>query len=310
MLDRYIYGAVERISPEAPVPVVRVVRESRMPGGAGNVAANLRAMGARVTVAGFVGEDEAGGELMGLLRAMDADPTPVRRLRNTPTTVKMRVVAERQQVVRVDSDGGPVLSDGDWERFSSRIAEACARADGVILADYGKGALDQRVADAVLEAAGAAGIPSGLDPRNPALRVPGITVVTPNRKEAFQIARLPDPGPAPWPLEDAPLRAAARRLLRHWVPRHLLITLGPQGMLIAGSSRRPVHVPTRAREVFDVSGAGDTVIAVCILALAAGAEIVEAAEIANYAAGVVVGKMGTATCTPDELLAAVAEDRS
>lgn len=307
MLDRYVYGAVERISPEAPVPVVRVTRETLMPGGGGNVAWNLRAMGAEVSVAGFLGRDREGRALAALFRrrGVNADLSPA--LAGARTTVKTRIVAERQQVVRVDRDAAPRLSARELDRFRRRVAAAAAKSDGVILADYGKGALSQPIADAALDAAQTAGIPIGLDPKNPALRVPGITVVTPNRKEAFLIAKLADPGSADDPLADAPLLAAAARNLRHWGARQVLVTLGPHGMLIAAPRRAPLHVPTRAREVFDVSGAGDTVIAVCVLALAAGADFVEAAEIANYAAGVVVGKMGTATCSPDELLAAVEE---
>ncbi len=310
MLDRYVYGTVDRISPEAPVPVVRVIRESHMLGGAGNVAANLRAMGACVAVAGFVGVDEEGDELLALLRQMEVDARRVRRIKDAPTTVKTRIVAERQQIVRVDYDGRPSLPKANWDRFCTHVAEAADKADGIVLADYGKGALDQRIVDAVLGVAEERRIPSGLDPKNPALHVRGVTVVTPNRKEAFQIARMTDPGAAPAPMEDAPLREAARRLLRHWGAHHVLVTLGPQGMLIAPRGGSFIHVPTRAREVFDVSGAGDTVIAVCVLALAAGADMVEAAEIANYAAGIVVGKMGTATCSPEELLRSLAEEQT
>lgn len=305
MLDRYVYGTVERISPEAPVPVVRVARETLMPGGAGNVAVNLRAMGAKTAIAGFLGRDREGRELASLLRRRGVRLDPALELRAGPTTVKTRIVAERQQLVRVDRDAAPDLSARDRARFCRSAAAAAARADGVILADYGKGALSQPVVDAVLQAAQAAGIPTGLDPKNPDLRVAGITVVTPNRKEAFYVAGRSDPGAASDPCADPPLLDAAGRVLRHWRPRHLLVTLGPQGMLIARPGAAPLHVPTRAREVFDVSGAGDTVIAVCVLALAAGADIVEAAELANYAAGVVVGKMGTATCSPSELLAAL-----
>ncbi len=305
MLDRYVYGSVERISPEAPVPVVRVTRETLMPGGAGNVAWNLRAMGAEAAVAGFLGRDREGRELAALLRRRGVRLDAVMPAGDAPTTVKTRVVAERQQVVRVDRDAAPDLAPRERARFCRTVAAAAARSDGVILADYGKGALCQPVVDAALRAARAAGIPAGLDPKNPDLRVAGITVVTPNRREAFHLAGRADPGAAAEPLRDAALLDAAGRVLRHWRPRHLLVTLGPQGMLLARAGAAPIHVPTRAREVFDVSGAGDTVIAVCVLALAAGADIVEAAELANYAAGVVVGKMGTATCSPAELLAAL-----
>ncbi len=305
MLDRYIYGTVERISPEAPVPVVRMTRETLAPGGGGNVAWNLSAMGARAAVAGLLGKDSEGRALAALLRRRGVNTDLALVPSGAGTTVKTRIIAERQQVVRVDREIAPSLTGAELEAFCRGVAEAAGKADGVILADYGKGALTQPVVDAALGAAKAAGIPVGLDPKNPALRVPGITVATPNRKEAFLIAGRADPGAGADPLSDSPLRDAAERALRHWRARHLLVTLGPHGMLIVAPRRPPVHVPTRAREVYDVSGAGDTVIAVCVLALAAGADIREAAEIANFAAGVVVGKMGTATCSPEELLAAI-----
>ncbi|MCX7819631.1 MAG: PfkB family carbohydrate kinase [Kiritimatiellae bacterium] len=302
MLDRYIEGEVERISPEAPVPVVRVRAERAVPGGASNVAANLRAMGARAVLCGRVGTDAAGQELLRQLQAAGIETDGVCAESDTLTTVKTRVLAERQQVCRVDHER--LL---EWDR--RRLAEACARvsrsvraADGLIVEDYGKGYVVQAVVDAALREAGARRIPAGLDPKeNRELRVRGFTVATPNRREAFAAVGLRDPGAAAVPLEDRPLLAAARALRRRWAPDHLLVTLGPQGMLLLASGR-PVHIPTRAIEVYDVSGAGDTVIAVDVLALAAGAQPAEAAELANYAAGVVVAKLGTATCTPAELL--------
>ncbi len=302
MLDRYIEGEVERISPEAPVPVVRVRAERAVPGGASNVAANLRAMGARAVVCGRVGNDPAGRELLRHLKAEGIETDGITADAETLTTVKTRILAERQQVCRVDHER-PLM----WDR--RRLAEACtlvariARgADGLIVEDYGKGYVVQAVVDAAQRAAAARGIPTGLDPKeNHPLRVRGFTVATPNRREAFAAAGRHDPGPAPVPLRDAALLETARRLRRQWTPEQLLVTLGPHGMLLLAGTR-PVHIPTRAIEVYDVSGAGDTVIAVDVLALAAGADPVEAAELANYAAGVVVAKLGTATCTPAELL--------
>lgn len=303
MLDRYIYGSVSRISPEAPVPVVAVDREVSMPGGAGNVAANILALGARARVAGLMGMDAAGAELVRRLRRDGVRLDGVRRSRRLATVAKTRVVAERQQVVRVDFDG-PAAGPGPVPELPAALLRRALRGvTGVILEDYGKGALAQSVVDTVLAAARRRGIPVGLDPKpGHALRLAGLTVATPNRKEAFALAGAPETRPAADPLRDRPLLHVGAALLRLWDARLLVITLGAQGMLLLSPGQPPRHVPTRAREVFDVSGAGDTAIAACVTALAAGASFVEAAELANYAAGVVVGKLGTATCAPRELL--------
>lgn len=302
MLDRYIEGEVERISPEAPVPVVRVKTERAVPGGASNVAANLRAMGAHVVLCGRVGTDTAARELLRRLRGAGIETGGVRMDPGTITTVKTRVLADRQQVCRVDHERWL-----EWDR--SQLDEACAmvnqitsRADGLIVEDYGKGYVVQPIVDAAVRAARQRGIPSGFDPKeNHELRVWGFTVATPNRREAFAAVGRRDPGADSSPLSDRALLQTASLLRRRWAPHHLIVTLGPHGMLLC-EGRRPVHIPTRAVEVYDVSGAGDTVIAVDVLALAAGAAPVEAAELANYAAGVVVAKIGTATCTPEELI--------
>ncbi len=302
MLDRYIEGEVERISPEAPVPVVRVRAERAVPGGASNVAANVRAMGARAVVCGRVGRDAAGRELLRRLRAAGIETDGMCADPDAMTTVKTRVLADRQQVCRVDHER-PL----EWDR--ARLREACEtvarianESDGLIVEDYGKGYVVQPVVEAALRAAKGRGIPTGLDPKeNHELNVSGLTVATPNRREAFAAVGRRDPGAGPSPLSDRPLLGVVRALRRRWSPHHLLVTLGPHGMLLLAGGR-PVHIPTRALEVYDVSGAGDTVIAVDVLALAAGADPIEAAELANYAAGVVVAKLGTATCTPAELL--------
>lgn len=305
MLDRYIYGAVSRISPEAPVPVLRVRDELNMPGGAGNVAANLRAMGGACALCGWTGRDLAGRDLHRVLSARGVGMDGVVCSPSIQTIVKTRIIADRQQVVRVDrEDREDDIPASVRARFLARLREEVARSDGVILEDYGKGVVSQEAADLVLAEASRRGIPVGFDPKDDhPIRPRGITVATPNRKEAFACAGLADPGPGPDSRKDRALLAAGERLLELWSPRHLFITLGPMGMLLLGPGVAPVHVPTRAREVFDVSGAGDTVIAVATLALAAGASGPEAAEIANFAAGVVVGKAGTATCSPEELLA-------
>ncbi len=305
--DLMLGGAVEGPGlagwPEAPVPVVRVRSERAVPGGASNVAVNLRAMGGGASVCGLAGRDAAGRDLLRMLRQARVGTGGVTRPAGLHTTVKTRILAERQQVVRVDHEDTTALAGAALEAACRSVADEVARSTGVIIEDYGKGFVCQPVVDAALQAAARAGIPSGLDPKdNHELNVRGITVATPNRKEAFHGAQRKDPGAGPEPLADTALLDTARVLLRRWAPRHLLVTLGPQGMLLAAPGARPRHIPTRAIAVYDVSGAGDTVIAVCVLALAAGATDEEAADIANYAAGVVVAKLGTATCTPAELI--------
>jgi len=303
MLDRYIYGSVSRISPEAPVPVVHVTREKSMPGGASNVAWNIRSLGAKAAVCGAVGRDAAGAELKKLLVDGGVAVDGAIETDEARTTVKTRVIAERQQVVRVDLEDGFELTGKSMESFCEHVAAEVKKSSGVIIEDYGKGLVRQPLIDTVLDAARKAKIPVGLDPKdNQELNFHGITVATPNRKEAFAMADVKEAPVHANPLEDPMLAKVSDILVRKWAPELLMITLGPQGILLLTRDASPKHVPTRAREVFDVSGAGDTVIATCVLALAAGASHVEAAELANYAAGIVVGKLGTATCSQQELL--------
>ncbi|NCA81522.1 MAG: carbohydrate kinase [Opitutae bacterium] len=303
MLDRFVYGSVSRISPEAPVPVVKVVKEASMPGGASNVASNIRAMGGRAAVAGMVGKDAAGLELRWLLTHADVEVECAMLFAGAATIVKERIIAERQQVVRVDFERAVAWSPRQSEKFLAMLAIELGRADGVIIEDYGKGAVTQGVVDLILAVAGRRNIPVGLDPKDGhELNLRGITVATPNRREAFAIAGVIDPGAKEDPAADKALQKAGEILMEKWAAENLAITLGPQGMYLMSRGKAPRHLPTRAREVFDVSGAGDTVIAACVTALAAGAEFIESAELANIAAGVVVGKVGTASCTPEELL--------
>jgi D-glycero-beta-D-manno-heptose-7-phosphate kinase len=308
MLDLYIYGAVERISPEAPVPVVRVRRERKMPGGAANVAVNIRALGGASDLAGVVGKDSFGADLADLLKAGGIGVEGVMPLSGARTTVKMRILAERQQVVRVDWEDEPAIPPPLTDAMCRKLRRLAGAATGIIIADYRKGMVSQAIVDAVLSVARRRGVPVGLDPKdNTHLKISGLTLATPNYKEALACACLP-PKAAPDkdPLADESLRKAGAILLKKWALKQLIVTLGPQGMYLV-SPRRPARViPTRAREVFDVSGAGDTVIATCLLALAAGADGMEAAALGNSAAGVVVGKVGTASCSPSELLECVA----
>ena len=308
MLDRYVSGAVSRISPEAPVPVVQVTEERYRPGGAANVAVNIRSLGGAVDVVGFVGEDPDGAELTETLAAQGVGTDWVVALPSCRTTVKTRVVAERQQVVRVDREADPSLLQASQDAICGAIRGALETADGVIVEDYGKGTVSQACVDAVQLTADARGIPIALDPKDDhELAFSGIRLATPNYREACLAAGLPEKPLCGSPLDNDSLIRAGELLLRKWVCDQLMITLGAAGMCLVQEGVDPVVIPTRAQEVFDVSGAGDTVIATTLLALLAGAEFGEAAELANIAAGVVVGKLGTAVCTPDELLAAVAE---
>ena len=303
MLDRYVYGSVSRISPEAPVPVVKVVKETSMPGGASNVACNIRALGGRASVAGMIGKDAAGVELRWLLTHADVNVECAMMFAGAGTIVKERIIAERQQVVRVDFERSAAWSPRQSEKFLAMLAIELGHADGVVIEDYGKGAVSQKVVDLVLATARRRGIPVGLDPKDGHdLNLQGITVATPNRREAYAIAGMSDPGAKENPLSDKALWRTGEILMEKWAAVNLAITLGPQGMFLMSRGKAPRHVPTRASEVFDVSGAGDTVIAACVTALAAGAEFGESADLANIAAGVVVGKLGTASCTPEELL--------
>lgn len=304
MLDEFIWGRVSRISPEAPVPVVAVDRETFYPGGAANVARNLREFTTRAGVLGLTGNDAAGTRLRELLEAGGIDTGAVITREGAPTTVKTRIIARTQQVVRVDRE--LIEAPGRAERIAllAALDRTLPQANAVILEDYGKGLLDADLAEQIIQRARQAGCVVAVDPNtgNP-LPWRGATVVKPNRHEAFAAAGMPWSEPTPNPLEDKPLLKVAEILLAQWETEQLLITLSELGMLLITRDGLRHHTPTRAREVFDVSGAGDTAIALYTLALCADATLIEAAEIANHASSVVVGKLGTATLRPDELLA-------
>jgi D-beta-D-heptose 7-phosphate kinase/D-beta-D-heptose 1-phosphate adenosyltransferase len=305
MLDEFVWGKVSRISPEAPVPVLEVTGESQYPGGAANVARNLRLFCETVSICGLIGHDKAGEDLKALLREEGIETSGLVASGSMPTIVKTRFVARQQQVVRVDREKKAPPVPEVRKRAIEQIAILLENADGVIFEDYGKGLLDQALIEDIcsMEAIRAKVVTADPNTQNP-LRWSGVTVLKPNRGEAFAMAGRPDPGATEDPLTDRPLLETAQHLLEtHNVPA-LLITLGEHGMLLMEKDRPPYHTPTRAREVYDVSGAGDTAIALFTLALCAGATLNEAAEVSNHASGVVVGKLGTATLTPEELIAA------
>jgi D-glycero-beta-D-manno-heptose-7-phosphate kinase len=310
MLDHFLWGKVSRISPEAPVPVVEVQRESYFPGGAANVARNLRALGGRASILGVVGDDRAGEELCEILGQQGVETHGLVKDSNRPTTLKTRIVAHHQQIVRFDRERTEPLTPA-WQ---SRLLENFeAQLDGVaavIFEDYGKGVLTQHLLDTMHARAKHRRKITAADPNaRHLLKFTGLTAITPNRSEAFAAAGLASTEPVEDVLRDEPLLRAGKKLLATWRPDNLLITLGEHGMCLFRRSQKPHHIPTVAQEVFDVSGAGDTAIATLVLALAGGANAVEAAEISNHAAGIVVGKVGTATCAPDELVASFARNR-
>jgi D-beta-D-heptose 7-phosphate kinase/D-beta-D-heptose 1-phosphate adenosyltransferase len=306
MLDRFIWGTVARISPEAPVPILDFTQESSMPGGAANVARNLTALCVNTELFGAVGRDPAAMELKRLLKAQHVACDGLLVQANRATSVKTRIVAHKQQVVRIDRETRDGLDGQSLKRLLAAVQSALTRADAVIVCDYGKGVVTQPLLNALKELCRARGIWLSLDPKPVHhLNLSSLSLVTPNRKETFELADLPDDTRHDNPLADANLILAADRLLKELRPAILLITLGELGMLLCQRGQKPFHIPTVAQEVFDVSGAGDTVIACFTLAIAAGASPIEAAILSNHAAGIVVGKIGTATVGPEELLASL-----
>jgi D-beta-D-heptose 7-phosphate kinase/D-beta-D-heptose 1-phosphate adenosyltransferase len=308
MLDEFLWGKVTRISPEAPVPVVDIQRRAAYPGGAANVARNLASLGGKASLAGIIGEDDPGRHLLRLLGAEGIGTAGIRQTPLRPTTHKTRVCAitrqlhdhldieDQQQIVRVDDESRAPLDAESKRWLFDRLREEIAAHDAVILEDYAKGLIDQELVSLVLAEAKAAGKIVAIDPNpgNP-FDWSGATVLKPNRREAFLAANLP------YSLDEEAVLKAGTVLQKKHAIRYLLITLGEAGMLLLEQGQKPYLTPTRAQDVFDVSGAGDTAVAAFTLALAAGATGIEAAEIANHAAGVVVGKLGTATLNADEL---------
>lgn len=301
MLDEFVWGNVGRISPEAPVPVVEVQRESSYPGGAANVARNLREFTTSVTMLGMVGTDESGAKLTRLLKEEGISTEGLFTDPQAPTIVKTRIIAQRQQVVRVDRENGGVAGSSRAD-ILQKARELVAASDAVLIEDYGKGFLDQPFVDALLEAARAQGtlVTCDPNPKNP-LEWPGISTIKPNRSEAFAAAGIQLTAPVHPVENDQALLQVGEILLKRWNAGALLVTLSEQGMMLFRRDQPPYHTPTRAREIFDVSGAGDTSISLYTLGIAAGATPEEAAELANHAAGIVVGKLGTATCSRGEL---------
>jgi D-glycero-beta-D-manno-heptose-7-phosphate kinase len=299
MLDHYIWGEVSRISPEAPVPVIHVLRETYTAGGAANVALNTAALGGSSALFGSLGDDEAGRRLAKVLASSRIDSSHCVSASDRATIVKTRVIARTQQVCRIDREAGRNSYSLDaLPDLDPRLERAVAEADAIIVSDYAKGVVTQRLLDRLIALARETGKLLAIDPK-PArrLNLRGAHLITPNRGEALDLAGLPEPGfGEPYPLEEV-----CRRIHTAFAPEILVVTLGADGMAVSINGRIEHLLPTEAREVFDVSGAGDTVIATLTAALAAGAGPVDAARLANRAAGIVVSKIGTVTVSAEEL---------
>ena len=303
MLDHFIWGTVERISPEAPVPVVRVTAESRRLGGAANVVNNLRALGGQVIACGVIGADPAGRHLADDLRRLGANVAGVVRSRAAATTRKTRIIAHQQQVVRLDRED---VAQGDGRAAAQArgfLLANIGRADVVVISDYGKGLITPALLATLAAVRAHRPFPLVIDPKRvnfPSYR--GASLLTPNREEASQASGIDI-------RDQRSLASAGAALLARWQAEAVLITRGEQGMSLFVPGAPPRHFPTVARHVYDVTGAGDTVIATCALALGAGASLETAAVLANHAAGIVVGEVGTATVTAAQLKAGLRSRR-
>jgi rfaE bifunctional protein kinase chain/domain len=294
MLDVYLIGDCDRISPEAPVPVVTVHERRHAVGGAANVAANVAAIGAQVSLVATIGDDRRGQQLRSEIAAAGIQDQGIITLPDRPTTSKTRVVARGQQLVRIDEEEDTGLEGESQEQLLAAARRLLADADAVLIEDYNKGVLTPTVIETVLEIATARGLPSVVDPKfRNFFAYRGATLFKPNRRELEAALG------AAVDLEHADALPQAMERLD---VRNLLLTLGPAGMVLVARDGAITRIPTVAREVYDVSGAGDTVTAWTGTALAAGATVREAAELANYAAGIEVGKSGVAVVSREEVL--------
>jgi D-glycero-beta-D-manno-heptose-7-phosphate kinase len=305
MLDEFVWGDVTRISPEAPVPVVEVRRESAHLGGAANVLANLVALGARARIVGVVGDDVAGQRLRTELR--EASPAQTDEMivvdQSRPSTVKTRIIAHNQTVVRADRERRAPVDAQTEDRIIGILRREIKEASAFLVSDYDKGAVTPRILNEILPLAYGRGIPVLIDPkiRNFDAYRPA-TLITPNHHEALRLTGTEED-------TDEGLKQAARLIRERTGCDSVLITRGPGGMMLMEGAQEPVYVATAAREVYDVTGAGDTVIATLAASLAAGASMLEAAILANHAAGIVVGKVGTATASALELTEAIQREQ-
>jgi D-beta-D-heptose 7-phosphate kinase/D-beta-D-heptose 1-phosphate adenosyltransferase len=299
MLDEYVWGDAGRISPEAPVPVVEVSGCSVRLGGAANVARNVVSLGGKVHLLSVVGADDRAGKLREVLDEEGILPDGLVEDADRPTSLKTRIIAGRQQVVRVDRESRASLTGAVREEFDARLSDLLAGVDGVIVSDYGKGIVDLPFMERLIREARERDVPVAVDPKESHFhRYAGVSIVTPNANEAGGAARVAI-------VDEESLARAGRVLLSELGAEGVLITRGAEGMSLFRPDCPPVHIPATAREVFDVTGAGDTVVAAFTMARAAGGSMEAAAVLSNAAAGIVVGELGTACVSPEALLSAV-----
>jgi D-beta-D-heptose 7-phosphate kinase/D-beta-D-heptose 1-phosphate adenosyltransferase len=298
MLDEYVWGDVGRVCPEAPVPVVEEVRRSIVPGGMANVAANAAALGAHVAAVGVTGEDPHGAMLRDRLLGLGIDTSGLRSDPKRCTTVKTRVIARNQQVVRVDREDTSPISVELEDALLDSLRSLLLSANCCVVSDYAKGVLSPRLTAEIIDAAELRGVPVIVDPKGwDYSKYQGASVITPNLNEA-RMALTKDPRS---PMELPAIGEGLRKLLPGTA---VLVTLGPEGVALFQETHDPLCIPSAARQVYDVTGAGDTLIATLAVAVAAGYPIIQAATIANVAAGLAVGKVGTASVSASELLRA------
>ena len=299
MVDEYIWGSVSRISPEAPVPVVSVTSESLRLGGAGNVINNIHTLGGKVMLGGVVGNDEMGRKVIQDLHKMGADLGGVAVESDWITTVKTRIIAQHQQVVRYDREVVRAIRPEALKRILTAVEERIRELDAVLISDYGKGVVCPELVDRVRSVTLGAGKILTVDPKVKNIHLfQKVTAITPNHHEAGQAMGR-------WIQSEEDLVSVGRQLRERLQAQSVLITRGEKGMSLFQENGDITHIPTVAREVFDVTGAGDTVISVLTMALAVGADMKQAAVLSNYAAGIVVGEVGTATLKASELEDAV-----
>jgi len=310
ILDEYIWGDAERISPEAPVPVVWAKRRSYLPGGAANVAANVRSLGGKVKLIGIVGDDQNAHTFLSGLKKQGIDPQDIIVEKGRRTTLKTRIIAGHQQVVRIDWEDRHAISEQLNSRIIGFVQKNIQKLDAIIIEDYGKGLINPVLLSEIIAYARQKNKIITVDPKEEHfVYYRGVTAITPNRKEtenAIRNLKIKDTQNSfrlnfDRLLTQAQIDLAAKEILRYLELESLLVTLGEEGMRLFEKGAKPVHIPTVAQEVFDVSGAGDTVIAAFTLGLCAGASKLEASQIANFAAGVVVAKVGVVAVSAEEL---------
>ena len=300
MLDHFIRGNVSRISPEAPVPVVLVKEEHFLAGGAGNVAVNITGLEAKSILVSVIGEDIFGSTLKKFLSDTKVNTEHVVQDKTRPTTKKTRIIAEHQQVVRFDRESKTRIDQVLSKKCMAHFKKVAKEADGVILSDYGKGMLSNESIKEIIRICNKHKLPVCVDPKTENFRkYKNITCITPNNKEAWEgMSMIPKEG-------EEEINELGEKILKTLKAKSILITRGPAGMSLFEKGKKPARIKATAKEVFDVTGAGDSVISVLTLALASGASIKDAAKISNFAGGIVVGKLGTATVSQEELLEAI-----